>query len=80
LIPDADDFFAESEGKLADAFTGPPQSGLGVPSCQGLNQAFKPLGENQDGARLCFSCLLRLYGPGQRELRRDNPTHANLHR
>jgi hypothetical protein len=38
-------FFAEFEGKLMDAFTGPPQSGLGVPSCQGFNQAFKPLGK-----------------------------------
>jgi hypothetical protein len=38
-------FFAEFEGKLADAFTGSPQSGLGVPSCQGFNQAFKPLGK-----------------------------------
>jgi hypothetical protein len=38
-------FFAESEGKFTDAFTGPPQGGLGVPSCQGLNQAFKPWGK-----------------------------------
>jgi hypothetical protein len=38
-------FFAEFEGKLTDAFTGPPQGGLESPSCQGFNQAFKPLGE-----------------------------------